>query len=151
MRCGEVRLVLSAGANRSVAESFERAAHAAGAGDLVGNGLSVLFEETKERYFEAFAATLARADILWTKPSELSFYAALGLPILMAPPVGSQEEQNRMWLMGLGAGFDELDPGRAHEWIPEHIRNGTFAEAARNGYRRMEREGARRIMEAVGE
>ncbi|MDO8470226.1 MAG: hypothetical protein Q7S84_04425 [bacterium] len=147
IRRGEVRLVLSAGANPHVAEEFRAVIRDVGVAD--STGISVLSGSTKLEYFRAFEAALARMDLLWTKPSELSFYAALGIPIIMAPPVGSQEERNRAWLRDIGAGLDELNPTRAHEWVPEHIRNGTFAEAARRGYERMEREGARRIMEAV--
>ncbi len=51
---------------------------------------------------------LRTTDILWTKPSELSFYTALGLPIIMTPPLGSQEEFNRKWLLTIASGTDQL-------------------------------------------
>ena len=46
--------------------------------------VEVLQEPDFDSYYEAMNALLARTDVLWTKPSELTFYAALGLPIVRA-------------------------------------------------------------------
>jgi hypothetical protein len=77
---------------------------------------------------------LRAADVLWTKPSELSFYCALGLPIVMAPPVGAQEKANQEWLLRLGAATAQDDPADAHEWFFDLLDTGWFAEAAMEGF-----------------
>ena len=50
---------------------------------------------TTDEYFNTFNETLRETDILWTKPSELSFYAGLGIPIIIAPTIGSLEDFNK--------------------------------------------------------
>ena len=85
--------------------------------ELEGRGLEILYEPDKQRYFQRFNLTLRETDILWTKPSELSFYAALGLPVLMAPTIGSQEDFNREWLLGLEAGIDQGDMRDFEGWF----------------------------------
>ena len=37
--------------------------------------------------------------MLWTKPSEMTFYAALGIPLILAPPLGAHERYNRRWAL----------------------------------------------------
>ena len=66
--------------------------------------------ESRTAYFHDFTQTLKTTDILWTKPSELSFYCGLGIGIVMAPPIGSQEEFNRVWLTYMGGGVSQNDP-----------------------------------------
>lgn len=94
----------------------------------------VLFSKNKFEYFELFDKLLLETDILWTKPSELSFYAGLGLPIIIAPPLGSQEVFNQTWLTDMGAGFNQLSPTLCHEWLIDLINKGQVAEMAMNGY-----------------
>jgi hypothetical protein len=100
---------------------------------------------TKEEYFAGFEELVDRADVIWTKPSELSFYGALGMPLLLTYPVGSQEVRNREWLQAYGAGIEMPDPRAAGEWMPDFIAQGRFAEAALNGFAKMERHGAANI------
>ena len=88
-------------------------------------------------------------DILWTKPSELSFYAALGIPLLLAPPIGSQEVQNSKWLVRLGSAIPQLKVEYANEWIPDFLDQGLFAEAAMQGFVEMERNGANNIANII--
>jgi hypothetical protein len=88
-------------------------------------------------------------DILWTKPSELSFYTGLGLPIIMAPTVGSQEDFNRNWLYQVGGGTDALDPTYAGEWLWDWISSGALARMAWNGYTNAPTHGAYRIDDIV--
>ena len=72
--------------------------------------------------------------MLWTKPSELSFYCALGIPIIIAPPIGSQEEFNMRWLVNLGAGVKQEEVKYVAEWFEDSINTGWFAEAAAQGF-----------------
>lgn len=151
----DVRLVISAGVKRWVHEYVERGIWESGLGaasatigpDVVpvsspaGDGprvddapVQVLVGDRVTEYFQLFDRALRTADILWTKPSELSFYSALGLPIVMAPPVGSQEKANREWLLRLGAGTLQDDPANTHEWLFDLLESGWFAEAAMAGF-----------------
>ena len=66
-------------------------------------------------YYARFNALLARTDVLWTKPSELTFYAALGLPLVCGAPVGVHERHNRRWVREAGAGVKQRDARFAAE------------------------------------
>jgi len=102
-----------------------------------------------ESYFADFALALHTTDILWTKPSELSFYAGLGLPLLMAPSVGSQEVFNRRWLEEIQAGIPQSDPQFADTWLLELLEQGRFAEAAWSGFLKARKYGTFRIDELI--
>lgn len=139
----DVRLVVSAGVKRWVREYIERAIAEAGLADATQTveavesdeaGVQVLVGQHVTEYFERFDRALRAADILWTKPSELSFYCALGLPIVMAPTIGAQEKANEEWLLRLGAATRQGDPGDTHEWLFDLLDSGWFAEAAMEGF-----------------
>jgi hypothetical protein len=78
--------------------------------------------------------TLRTTDILWSKPSELSFYSALGLPFVMAPHIGTHEKYNRNWLAHIGSGYAQDDPDHADEWLTYGLEDGSLARAALQGY-----------------
>jgi hypothetical protein len=92
---------------------------------------------------------LKNTDILWTKPSELSFYSALGIPIIIAPPIGSQEDFNKKWLLHMGAGILEENPKYASQWIFDSLNGGRFAEAAMQGFIKEEKLGAFNIQKII--
>ncbi len=142
---GELRLVLVAGTRRPVAERFEKWIAAA----RVGASVSVLCESGFPAYYRRFNETLASADVLWTKPSELTFYGALGLPLLLARPLGVHERRNRAWALGLGAAIDAEDSRRTAARFPSLLADGSFAAAAWAGFTRMPRTGAARIAETI--
>ena len=96
--------------------------------------IRLIYSPSKFEYFAAFNKILRTTDVLWTKPSELSFYAGLGLPIIITDPIGSQEDYNRRWLLGVGAGVDTKNPNYVHEWLFDFLDSGWLAEAAMNGY-----------------
>src|SRR5690606_10230512 len=82
LRRGKLRLTLVAGLRAEVATRFHEVISKCQLSDeLKASVVSILLEDNHERYFKRFNALLAGADILWTKPSELSFFAALGLPL----------------------------------------------------------------------
>jgi hypothetical protein len=151
IRAGEVQLHLIAGVSAKVRDIFRQGLQSLGLEDLVGRGLEILFEPDKPRYFESFNRTLRRTDILWTKPSELVFYAGLGVPLLLAPTIGSQEEFNRDWLVGLGAGIDQGDMKRFDTWFFDALHSGGFARAALNGYLKAPRQGTHNIINFLAE
>jgi hypothetical protein len=147
---GRLRVALVAGVKRPVKESFDEALLAAGLEKAIGAGVEILLEDDVERYLRAMNALLARADVLWTKPSELSFYAALGLPLVCAAPVGAHERLNRRWVRESGAGFKQRDPRFAGEWLADLLADGGLAAAAWAGFMRLPKFGLYRILEAVG-
>ena len=145
LRRGSIHLNLVAGVRPEIAEYFNEAVKLY---NLPASAVNVVFAKTKPEYFKQFNAILAHTDILWTKPSELSFYAALGLPIIMGPPLGAQEHCNRAWLQHLGAGIDEQDPRRAHFWLRHMIQGGRLARAAECG-RKAQSNGAATIASLI--
>ncbi len=98
------------------------------------SNVKIIYAESKYNYFKLFNEALRTSDILWTKPSELTFYCGLGLPIIMSTPVGSQENYNRDWLLSIGAGVDSQDPEYADEWLFDWLDSGWLAESAMHGF-----------------
>lgn len=112
-------------------------------------GIEIVYAPNKNAYFKKFNECLKKTDILWTKPSELSFYCALGLPIIISTPVGSQEDFNRAWLISLGAGVDSLEPEYVNEWLPDLLDSGRLARAAVDGFLNAEKMGTYNITKIV--
>ncbi|MDP2734934.1 MAG: hypothetical protein Q8P12_01875 [bacterium] len=143
---GKLRLLMVAATHKDAAVTFRKKAQELG---LFKHQATVAFFKTKNEYFREFSSILRETDILWTKPSELSFYAALGIPLLLSPPIGSQEEQNQKWLLRVGAGISQLAPESAADWMEDFLNQGLFAEAAMQGFVEMERNGARNIAQLL--
>ena len=140
---GNLAVNLVAGNRPEIKEYFE-----AGIKDLnldTNANIKVVFDADKIGYFRKFNQALRTTDILWTKPSELSFYCALGLPIIMSQPVGSQEDFNHEWLVNLGAGIDSYDPEHVEEWLPDLLESGRLARAAMDGFLNAESMGTYNI------
>lgn len=102
-----------------------------------------------EEYFDSFNTSLRDTDIIWTKPSEMSFYVGLGIPIIMAPTIGAQETFNRRWLDEIQAGIPQDDPRYAHEWLFDLLDQGRFAEAAWSGFLKARKYGTYKIHELI--
>ncbi len=109
----------------------------------------VLSAMTANDYFKAFNETLRETDILWTKPSELSFYAGLGLPIIMAPTIGSQEEFNKRWLFHTGVAVEQGEAQYTDQWLYDLLEAGDFAEMAMQGFIEIEKLGTYHIEKIV--
>ena len=132
IRQNKIRINLVAGARNDVYLFFKKA---------IGNcnldkcdNIRIIYADDKMKYFEIFNRVLRTTDVLWTKPSELTFYSGLGIPIIMAQPIGSQEHYNRDWLLAIGAGIDAQDPEYVDEWLFNWLDSGWLAEAAMQGY-----------------
>jgi len=130
----EIRVNLAAGTRLDVMSYFNEHLELIGMKDEIGSGVNVIFALDKKTYFSIFNETLRTTDILWTKPSELSFYTALGLPIIIAPPVGAHENFNREWLEHIGSGFIQEDPEYVNDWLFYILESGKYAEAAWQGF-----------------
>jgi len=150
LESGRLRLALVAGVRREVAARFQAALAEARLEAAPGRAVEILLGRDLDDYFDRFDALLARADLLWTKPSELVFYAALGLPLLCAPPLGVHERYNRRWVGEAGAGLRQRDPRFAWQWLSDWIEDGTLAAAAWSGFQRLPKFGAYQVLEAVG-
>lgn len=146
---GEVRLNLVAGIRNDVYTYYDAAVRRMHLEKRHGGTVNIIYAENKMKYFAELNKALLTTDILWTKPSELSFYAGLGMPIIMAPSVGSQEEFNRAWLHAVGAGFEQEDPRYTHEWLFDWLHSGWLAEAAMKGFMDAPRMGAYHIEDVV--
>jgi hypothetical protein len=144
-----LRLTLVAGVRRNVKIRFEDEIARAGLKDQLGRSVNILHEPALGAYFDRFDALLAETDILWTKPSELVFYAALGIPLLLAPPVGIHESYNLRWARENGAGLKQRDAHVVGDRLLEHLHDGNLASAAWAGYRRLPSGGLYRIAERV--
>ena len=132
IRNKELAINLVAGNRREIADFFQD--ELSNMGLLDADGVEIIFRAKKNDYFKAFNRCLRETDILWTKPSELSFYSGLGLPIIMSEPVGSQEKSNREWLIDIGAGIDSRDPKYVDEWLDDFLDSGRLARAAVDGF-----------------
>jgi hypothetical protein len=148
---GRLRLALVAGVRKDVADRFFRAIAQADCDHLLGNGIEVLEAPDLATYFTRFNALLAETDVLWTKPSELTFFGALGLPLVFAPPVGRHEDYNLRWSREAGAGVKQRDPRFMAERLLDWIEDGTLAGAAWSGYMRLPKFGTYRIASLVGD
>lgn len=149
IRDGKIRLNLVAGTKKEVKDFFETALAELGLKKFQPHSVNILYDTEKLSYFSRFNKLLHETDILWTKPSELVFYSALGLPIIMSEPIGSQEMFNREWLQSLGSGISELDARYCHEWLFDWLNSGWIAEAAMNGFLDAPHMGTRNIEHAV--
>lgn len=149
IRRHEIRLQLVAGTRREVAQYFTQRVRELRLSDELGKGVRICYERERWDYFRSFSALLRETDILWTKPSELSFYTGIGIPIIMAEPIGSQEQFNREWLRQVGGGIDQLDPENADEWLMDWVRSGGLARMAWNGYIEAPTHGTYRIASII--
>jgi hypothetical protein len=146
IKAGELILNLVAGVRSDVRDYFEQVKT-----DLLPGspGLRVLYAPSKEEYFRLFAQAIRTTDILWTKPSELSFYCGLGLPIIMSPPIGAQERFNAKWLMEVQAGIPQDDPRYTDQWLFHLLEAGRLAEAAWSGFLKARKYGTYKIIDLL--
>lgn len=142
---GRIRVCLVAGTRLEVNCFFLETIREVGLAEELGKSVQVLTALSKTDYFAKFNEVIREADVLWTKPSELSFYSALGLPVVMAPPIGSHEECNSDWLIKNGAGIPQEAPSAVADWIFDWRDRGLLALAAFNGFYHAPRRGTENI------
>ena len=147
LKRGSVRLNLVAGVRAEVESRFQRLEQCLPPGT---RNLRIISGRSKLEYFRRFSEILRETDVLWTKPSELSFYCGLGIPIVIAPPIGSQEVFNRKWLLQIGAGIPQEDPSCTGQWLFDLLASGRLAEIAWSGFLNVEKYGTYRIREILG-
>lgn len=141
----DITLRMVAGTKLDLGEEFTQEAIDMGLKSALGKNLFIDTYPDRPSYFREFSKTLRKTDILWTKPSEMSFYCGAGIPIIMAPSIGSQEHFNRIWLKTVGGGVTQGDPRYVDEWLFDWINSGGLARIAWNGYIEAPTHGAYRI------
>ena len=146
LKSGEVYLNLIAGVREEVHQYFQQVK-----AELLPDtpNLRIIYSPLKEEYFQLFAEAMRSTDILWTKPSELSFYCGLGIPIIMSPSIGAQEVFNRRWLLEIQAGIPQEDPAYTAEWLFDLWREGRLAESAWDGFLKARKYGTYKIQEIL--
>jgi hypothetical protein len=146
IRAGEIRLMLSCGIQNRVFERLLRYINETGLRVELDRGIQIIYDQDIHSYMERFNTCLRRTDVLWTKPSELVFYCGLGLPILMADPIGAHEELNKRWLREIHAGISPAGPvENCGEWLFDLRENGRLAEAAWDGFLKARKLGTFKI------
>jgi hypothetical protein len=146
---GSVKINIAIGTRLDVSEYFREKVIELGLQKHLGKGVTLLFAWNKYIYFRNFNLALRTTDILWTKPSELTFYAGLGIPIIISPPIGSHEYRNQHWLVDMGAGIVQDNPEYAHQWLFDLIESGRLAHAAMQGFIEAPKLGAYNIEKIV--
>ncbi len=141
---GEVQFNVLVGIRPEVAAYFERVRK-----DLGLPQIGIVGGKTLDEYFSAFTQCMRSTDLLWTKPSELSFYCGLGIPIIIAPIIGSQESFNQAWLQEIQAGVPQQDPQYTDQWLFDLLRAGRLADSAWNGFLKARKYGTYKIHEIL--
>jgi hypothetical protein len=126
---------------------LKAAADSAGLADHPG--IRILIEDRVEAYFDRFHECLGTSHVLFTKPSEMTFFGALGLPLLLAPPVGVHEIYNARWAVEAGAAFWPRELDALGGWLEEWLAEGVLARAAWDGFQHLETRGVYRIASLV--
>jgi UDP-N-acetylglucosamine:LPS N-acetylglucosamine transferase len=114
---------------------------------LIDKQIEIQVTTDMTSYYAQFLQAMETTDILMTKPSEMSFYAALGIPIIILPPLGAHEERNQTWLIRKGCGIRMDDPNTINEWLFDWLNQGILAKAAMDGYLFAEHRGTYNIEE----
>ena len=147
----KVKVILVAGIKKDVFDYFSENIKLLKLNKDLGKGVEIIFDKKIENYFKKFNSALRKTDILWTKPSELSFYSGLGLPIIIAPPIGSQERFNQRWLLKSGFAINQQNPSYTDEWLFDLLDKGWFAEAAMEGFIEAEKRGTLIIKQLISQ
>ncbi len=123
----KIKLNLVAGIKSEVKEYFTMLSN-----KHIQKNINIIYADNFEEYYHLFNKTIANTDILITKPSELTFYCALGLPILLTEPIGYQEERNKQWALENKFALNFPYHESLDKFIEREIANNTFAEIATN-------------------
>ncbi len=145
---GGLRLIVSCGNNEHALQKAENIFVNYGLEDL--ENAEIMFDEDIFRSFDEFNEALKLADVIITKPSEMVFYAALGIPLIFLPPIGAHEERNRDYLFENGCAVNMVPPPDFPRWIYRSRMNGLLMEMAENGFTKLPKTGSVVIDELVG-
>lgn len=143
---GTIHINLVVGVRKNLVEYYRQTLDK----ELLHSGaVKIICASELHAYFDTFNAVLQTTDILWTKPSELVFYTALGIPIIVAPVIGSQEQFNKHWLFDITSGIKQLSVNYTAHWLQDMLNSGRFAEAAWAGFLKARKLGTYKIREIL--
>ena len=145
IKAGKLRMIIAVGARGELTKYFTDNIK----GLKLDGWVHILSAKNTNDYFAKFNQALRETDVLWTKPSELSFYAGLGIPIIIAPSIGSQEDFNKRWLLHIGAGIPQENPKYTDQWFSDLLNSGNFAEIAMQGFIEIEKLGTYNIEKII--
>ncbi len=145
----KIKIILVAGSRGEVKEYFDQAIKKLKLPGNIQDNIEILYDKTVDGYFAKFNQAIRTTDILWTKPSELSFYSGLGLPIVILPTIGYQEEFNKDWLVRNSFGILPEKIEYIDEWLFDFINNGLFADCAMQGFIEGQSLGTHRIKHII--
>jgi hypothetical protein len=143
----QLRVIISVGTREELKKYFENHVN----GLKLDGWAQILFGKNMADYFQKFNQALRTTDILWTKPSELSFYSSLGIPIIIAPPLGSQEDFNKKWLLHIGSAAPQDDPRHMDQWLFDLLKSGDLAEMGMQGFVEIKSLGTYNIERVISE
>lgn len=145
----KIRINLIAGTRLEVKQYFENIIKELNLNKEINSYINILCTLDKKSHFKEFNELLHTTDILWTKPSELSFYSALGLPIIIAPPLGAHETRNQEWLIKMGSGITQENPAYTDEWLFDWLEKGSLVKTAWAGFMEAPKYGTYNIEDVI--
>jgi UDP-N-acetylglucosamine:LPS N-acetylglucosamine transferase len=145
LREGSLRLIVSCGNNKYALKAAENLFINYGIEEL--EFIEIIFHEDIFAAFDEFNQALKSTDVMITKPSELVFYAALGIPLIFLPPIGAHEERNRKYLLTNGCAVDMVSPSDFPQWIERSRRADLLLDLAENGFNKLPKNGSAAIDE----
>lgn len=147
---GDFSITISCGINEKLKSELIGLIEKNNCKDILNHGLEMIASDDFGTYYKLFNSALRKTDILWTKPSELSFYCALGIPVVTSQPVGHHERMNRRWLREIHAAVRA--PGNldeCSEWLYDLLETDIPAQTAWNGFLNAEKMGVYNILDKV--
>ncbi len=144
---GSFRLIVSCGNNTHALKSAENLFINYGIEEL--EFAEIMFEEDIFAAFDKFNSALKSADVMITKPSEMVFYAALGIPLVFLPPIGAHEEKNRNYLFENNCAVNMVPASDFPRWLEKSRHRGLLLELAENGFTNLPKNGSVAIDELV--
>ena len=109
----------------------------------------IMFDENLFAAFDEFNSALNATDVMITKPSEMVFYAALGIPLVFLPPIGAHEEKNREYLFENSCAVNMVPSTDFPRWLEKSRRRGFLLELAENGFTKLPKNGSVAIDELL--
>ena len=144
---GSLRLIVSCGDNERALAGAENLFKHYNLED--SEYTEIIFNKNIFRSFDRFNESLRFTDLIITKPSELVFYAALGIPMVFLPPIGAHEARNREYLIDNGCAVDLPDISEFPRWLEENRVNERLLSLAEEGNRNLPKTGVFEIDELV--
>ncbi len=147
LKDGKLRLIVSCGDNEHALKNAENMFINYGIEEL--EYAEIMYDEDVFVAFDKFNSALKSTDVIMTKPSEMVFYAALGIPLIFLPPIGAHEEKNENYLFENNCAVNLVPISDFPGWLENSRRKGLLSELAENGFNNLPKNGSIEIDELV--